>query len=236
MKKLQKIVPTDVKLILKMYLQSMEDIKSQTEIQEEAELQRRRNTPARRVKIVVLGAGAVGKTSTIYRFVEDRFYYYEYGDPMEDYFFKSIEIDGYRYDLDIQDTQGQDQFTALRDHWIREADALILMYTIRSLRTFEFTKEIYRKILRQKEDVRFDLILVGNMNDVPDGDRQVTHEMGKKLADEWNVPFIEQSAKTGHNVQEAWELLVKDYMDPKEHLYGEKNLETDDRCLSCMIM
>ena len=67
-----------------------------------------------------------------------------------------------------------------------------------------------KRIWRWKDGDRIDLILVANKIDLPDAERQVTFQMGKELADKYDVPFIEQSAKTGLNVVEAFEILVRE--------------------------
>merc|ERR1712154_504581 len=124
----------------------------------------------------------------------------EYDPTIEDSYTCMINVNGKNEQLDILDTAGQEQFAALQDHWIREAEAFVLVYI---------------KISRIKDDKRIDLILVGNKSDLPMSDHEVKFDMGKKLADDWGVPFLETSAKTGDNVYEAFEVLVKEINTPK---------------------
>ena len=183
---------------------------------------------------MVLGAGAVGKTSTIYRFVSGEWHlWWDFG--IEDSYTADIQVDGINHQLDILDTVGQEQYGLLQYHWIREGEGFILMYAVNNHKTFVHAQQLYIKILRMKEDERIDLVLIGNKSDLPDTEREVTYEMGKQLADEWNVPFVEQSAKTGENVQETFELLVREVFDPKEHLHPPCD-EIDKGGNSCYIM
>ena len=126
-----------------------------------------------------------------------------------------INVNNKNEQLDILDTAGQEQFAALQDHWIREAEAFVLVYSVQAQRTFKHATDLYRKIQRNKDDQRIDMILVGNKSDLPMSEHEVTFDMGKQLADQWNVPFLETSAKTGDNVYEAFEVLVKEINTPK---------------------
>ena len=126
-----------------------------------------------------------------------------------------INVEGRQETLDILDTAGQEQFAALQHHWIRESHAFLLVYSVSSDRTFKHTNDLYKTILRNKEGERVDIVLVGNKTDLPDNQHEVSYAMGKQLADNWECPFIETSAKTALNVQEAFELIVKEMKKEK---------------------
>ena len=51
-------------------------------------------------------------------------------------------------------------------------------------------------------------VVVGNKSDL-DADRQVSTKEGRSIADEFGLPFIETSAKTGENVAAAFETLIR---------------------------
>jgi len=159
-------------------------------------------------KIVVLGAGAVGKSAITIRFVADEFRQ-EYDPTIEDSFNTQIIVDKQDALLDILDTAGQEQFAALQDHWIREAQAFILVYSINSLRSFKHAEDLYIKITRNKEGERIYLVLVGNKSDLPENERQVPYDTGKELASQWQCPFFETSAKSGDNIRPVFENVVR---------------------------
>ena len=54
------------------------------------------------------------------------------------------------------------------------------------------------------QDVK--LIIVGNKIDM-EGERLVSVEEGMRLAEKYNIPFFEASAKTGHNVSEVFHAM-----------------------------
>ena len=51
-------------------------------------------------------------------------------------------------------------------------------------------------------------VLVGSKSDL-DGFREVGTEEGKACADRWGVPFLECSAKQGHNVKDVFHTLLR---------------------------
>eukprot|EP01084_Bolivina_argentea_P084468 152744_1 len=180
-------------------------------------------------KIVILGAGAVGKSAITIRMVVNEFKQ-EYDATIEDSYTCTINVDGENALLDILDTAGQEQFAALQHHWIRESHAFLLLYAVNSERTFAHTRDLYKNIQRFKEGERIDVVLVGNKADLPDGQHEVTYKMGKELADEWHMDFIETSAKTGVNVNEAFELIVKEMKKLKEFV---EEIDPDGTCIEC---
>lgn len=65
--------------------------------------------------------------------------------------------------------------------------------------SFSFSRE---QILRVKEDENVPFLLVGNKSDLEDK-RQVSVEEAKNRADQWNVNYVETSAKTRANVDKV---------------------------------
>ena len=70
-------------------------------------------------KIIVVGAGAVGKSSLTIRYVIGDFF--EHYDPtIEDYYRKLVEVDKKPAYLDILDTAGQQEFSAMQEQFYRQ--------------------------------------------------------------------------------------------------------------------
>ncbi|KAK7222148.1 hypothetical protein V2G26_010151 [Clonostachys chloroleuca] len=158
-------------------------------------------------KVVILGDGGVGKTAITNQFVVQ--YYVETYDPTggEDYR-KQTVVDGTPCMVEVLDTAGQDEYVALRDQWIREGDAFLLVFSITSRNSFANVRKYYQQIQNIKKS-KVPLILVGNKCDLSSTDREVFTEEAEALAKELNCTFSETSAKTTHNIDETFSNLIR---------------------------
>jgi len=159
-------------------------------------------------RIVVVGAGAVGKSALTVRFVSGTFVQ-KYDPTIEDSYRKQVEIDARACILDIMDTAGQEEYTALRDTYMTTGDGFVLGYSITSTTSFEAASKLRGNILRIKEGVTdIPIMLVGNKCDL-ETERLVATDEGRRTAEKWGTGFIESSAKTCKNVHEIFFGLVR---------------------------
>jgi len=159
-------------------------------------------------RIVVVGAGGVGKSALTVRFIQGTFVQ-KYDPTIEDSYRKQVEIASKACVLDIMDTAGQEEYSALRDQYMKTGQGFVLVYSIPSRASFETAAKLRTHIARIKEDFTdIPLVLVGNKVDLEE-ERAVSYEEGKALADKWNAGFIEASAKTNKHVNEIFHELVR---------------------------
>lgn len=69
------------------------------------------------------------------------------------------------------------------------------------------------KQLNQSQPQKTCKLIVGNKCDVPESDRQVSYQEGKKLADQYGVKFVESSAKQNTNIAQIFNTIGKDIKD-----------------------
>ncbi|KDN53623.1 small G-protein Ras2 [Tilletiaria anomala UBC 951] len=160
-------------------------------------------------KLVVLGDGGVGKTALTIQLCLNHFV--ETYDPtIEDSYRKQTVIDGQPCMLEVLDTAGQEEYTALRDQWIREGEGFLLVYSIAARATFERVERFRAQISRVKdqEPSTVPIMLVGNKCDKVN-EREVSREEGQALANRLGCKFVESSAKTCVNVEKAYFTVVR---------------------------
>uniref|UniRef100_A0A6B2LFT7 small monomeric GTPase n=1 Tax=Arcella intermedia TaxID=1963864 RepID=A0A6B2LFT7_9EUKA len=154
------------------------------------------------VKIVLLGEGGVGKSALVIQFIINTFL--DAYDPIiEDSYRKQVTIDEETCILDILDTAGYEDFSSLRDHYMRTSQSFILIFSITSRKSFEALKEHRERIIKVKGQEKFPLILCGNKNDL-ESEKEVSDFEAEELARSWGCPFVKTSAKRRMNVDELF--------------------------------
>jgi len=161
----------------------------------------------REYKIVVLGAGGVGKSALTVQYVLN-YFVAKYDPTIEDSYRKQVDYDGLDYLLEILDTAGTEQFTAMRDLYMKTGKGFVFVYSVTAYSTFNDLPEMYEQICRVKDSDNVPIVLVGNKCDLPD-QRVITTEQGEELAKKWNAAFVETSALTGLNVDKVFHELVR---------------------------
>ena len=159
-------------------------------------------------KIVVVGGGGVGKSALTIQFIQNHFIQ-EYDPTIEDSYRKQVCIDGETCLLDILDTAGQDEYSAMRDQYMRTGQGFLLVYAITSRGSFDEAKAFYDQILRVKDCDYIPLVLCGNKCDL-ERERQVPMIEGEDFAISIKAPFFEASAKNRLNVDEIFFNLVRE--------------------------
>ncbi|NXC28257.1 DIRA2 protein, partial [Campylorhamphus procurvoides] len=158
-------------------------------------------------RVVVFGAGGVGKSSLVLRFVKGTFRE-SYIPTIEDTYRQVISCDKSICTLQITDTTGSHQFPAMQRLSISKGHAFILVYSITSRQSLEELKPIYEQICQIKGDIEsIPIMLVGNKND-ENQNREVDSSEGEAMARKWKCAFMETSAKMNHNVKELFQELL----------------------------
>ena len=113
----------------------------------------------------------------------------------------------------IWDLAGQSQFKRVRQSYLANAEAGILVFDVTNLTSYENIDNWYKEIMSASPNIS--LIMVGNKIDLND-QRVVTFEEGENIAKRLGLTYIETSAKTGENINDAFRMLalqiVKNYI------------------------
>jgi len=162
----------------------------------------------REYKLVVVGGGGVGKSCLTIQLIQSHFVD-EYDPTIEDSYRKQCVIDEEVSLLDVLDTAGQEEYSAMREQYMRTGEGFLLVYSITSRQSFEEIMTFQQQILRVKDKDYFPIIVVGNKCDL-EGERQVSKQEGESLARSFGCKFIETSAKSRINVDNAFYDIVRE--------------------------
>jgi len=158
------------------------------------------------IKITLLGEKNVGKTSLVYRYIENKFRESYKATLGVNLLKKDMEIDGDGVSAQIWDLGGQDSFKSLRKLYLEGANGALVMFDLTERKTFDKLNEWIEsfKNVRGEQPI----VLIGNKSDL-DSQRKITDSEASKYAKDNNMELILTSAKTGQNVEEAFIILTK---------------------------
>jgi len=157
-------------------------------------------------KLVVVGAGGVGKSAMTIQFIQARFIE-QYDPTIEDTYRKQCVIDDIPCVLNILDTAGQEEYSAMRNQFMKQGQGFLLVFSMTSRITFEELTNLHTQILQAKDDEHVPVLLVGNKSDCPN--HEVSAKEAEDLARNFGSKFILTSAKTHMNIDEAFFDLVR---------------------------
>jgi GTPase KRas protein len=157
---------------------------------------------------MVLGDGGVGKTASVIQYCSNHFVD-EYDPTIEDSYRKQTTIDDEVCLLEMLDTAGPEEFTALREQWMLDCEGFLILYSITSRPSFEQVSVFIDQCLRVKDKDVLPMVIAGNKVDLED-EREVSTQEGKDLVGAKGALFFEMSAKTRVNIEEVFHGMVRE--------------------------
>lgn len=158
-------------------------------------------------KLVVVGGGGVGKSAITIQFIQS-YFVTDYDPTIEDSYTKQCVIDDIPAKLDILDTAGQEEFSAMREQYMRSGEGFLLVFAVTDHPSFEEISKFHRQILRVKDRDEFPMLMVGNKADL-EHQRSVSIQEAQQLSQQLRIPYIECSAKVRMNVDQSFYELVR---------------------------
>lgn len=177
-------------------------------------------------KIVVVGAGGVGKSALTIQLIQNHFVD-EYDPTIEDSYRKQVVIDGETCLLDILDTAGQEEYSAMRDQYMRTGEGFLLVFAVNNAKSFEDIAMYREQIRRVKDSDDVPMVLVGNKCDLQM--RSVDQSTVLETAQTYNIPTIETSAKTRMGVDDAFYTLVREIRKDRGDKKGRRRKQRERR-------
>jgi small GTP-binding protein len=175
------------------------------------------------MKVLILGDGAVGKTSLRHRYMGRGFKVNYMKTIGADFVVKKLTYGGTAVTLQIWDIAGQDMFASLRSTFYQGAVGALMVYDVTRPDTLENVTKWIAEIRKHHQIEYFPIILIGNKIDLresivgclstPQGEKLSKTLESELYNDNWRVPFIETSAKTGEKVEDAFVNLSKASLD-----------------------
>ncbi|XP_028042214.1 ras-related protein M-Ras-like [Bombyx mandarina] len=160
------------------------------------------------VKLVVVGDGGVGKSAITIQFFQ-KLFVTDYDPTIEDSYIQHTEVDGQWCILDVLDTAGQEEFSAMREQYMRKGDGFLIVFSVTDKQSFENIRHFHTQILRVKDRDSYPMVVVGNKVDLVHA-RVVPPAAARLAARALHAPYLETSAKEPPlNIDAAFHELVR---------------------------
>ncbi|XP_016332657.1 ras-related protein Rab-23 [Sinocyclocheilus anshuiensis] len=161
------------------------------------------------IKVVVVGNGAVGKSSMIQRYCKGIFTKDYKKTIGVDFLERQIIVNGEDVRLMLWDTAGQEEFDAITKAYYRGAQACVLVFSTTDRESFEAISSWREKVEMEVGDIP--TVLVQNKIDLLD-DTVIKNEEAEGLAKKLKLRFYRTSVKEDLNVNEVFKYLADKYL------------------------
>jgi len=175
-------------------------------------------------RVVVLGSSRVGKTAIISQFLYDSFIS-GYKETVDEMYHGEFDVGGCELTLNIQDTGGNyvDDFPAMVGVSLASADAVLLVYSVADLSSFEEVSRL-RDLVQSVKGEDIPIVVVGNKTDLP---REITkEEVEATVMFDWENGYMECCAKDNININAVFKELLNqakskfDFSNPVGRVQG----------------
>ncbi len=160
-------------------------------------------------KVILIGPGAVGKTSLLFRFVENKFMLKYKQTIGVDFTSKIVEYsENLTAKLQLWDIGGQQKYEFLRSSFFEKADGALIVFDLSREHTYYEIAHWFSEMQKYAGEIPF--VLIGNKIDLIDNLEQSSeHQEAKIFAKKEGGYYIVTSAKTGISVNDAFFELTR---------------------------
>jgi len=161
-------------------------------------------------RLILIGDTTVGKSTLLRYFTDGKFS--EVSDPTVgvDFFARLVQVrDGTKIKLQLWDTAGQERFRSITKSYYRNSVGAVVCYDITNRSSFDKVPTWMSEAKKQIEPLEPVILLVGCKGDLNE-ERQVPTEEAFSHATALGLHFLETSAKTGKNVEEAFQVVTQE--------------------------
>jgi small GTP-binding protein len=154
------------------------------------------------LKIIMVGDSGVGKSALLKSFMGEEFTKHYVSTIGVDFEIKQVVMNDKKVHMQIWDTAGQERFRTITTSYYRSSDAILLVFDVTDPNSFK-NIHAWLEDVRQYARKDVDIMLVGNKVDL-EKDRKVEFKTAKDFAEDNFIPYMETSAKTNFNVNQAF--------------------------------
>lgn len=164
------------------------------------------------VKLCLLGEANVGKTSLVYRYIENKFRENYKSTLGVNLLKKDLDVEGYgKVSAQVWDLGGQESFRSLRKLYLEGANGAFIIYDMTNKKSFDKLDEWIESFRKARSDNQ-PILLIGNKSDLTD-QLKVSEDEAKNFAKDHQMDLLITSAKNGTNVEKAFSEIITRILD-----------------------
>lgn len=187
-------------------------------------------------KVIILGMSEVGKTCLLINYFDKKFKENNISTIGIDFKTKFFKFDEKKVKINYVDTAGQERFHAISSNYLKNANGILLVYSVNSRASFTLLEDWMKEVKNHSGNLP--IIICANKCDLNET-REVPAEDGEHFAEKINSKFYEVSAKSGYNVATVFDEIArltyeasKDE-DNEEHGQSLKSVKTKKKGGCC---
>ncbi|KDR12000.1 Ras-like protein family member 10B, partial [Zootermopsis nevadensis] len=169
------------------------------------------------VKVILLGAPAVGKTSIVQQFVWNDFSEEYLPTDQKHTYYPSVIINDHLYELKISDipvipyfpVNSYYEWTDYRFYGLRSATAYVLVFDLSNADTFQYIRTLRDQMLESRDMRNVPLLVVGNKQDLIVSSSEKRRDIVNLVKKHWKCTYVECSAKYNWRVVAVFKELMK---------------------------
>src|SRR6056297_2739766 len=159
------------------------------------------------IKLCLLGDASVGKTSLVYRFINNSFSRDFKSTLGVNLLKKEIKMEDKSVSAQIWDLGGQEAYRRLRKLYLEGAQGALMVFDVTSSESFENLNDWKQSLIDVRgEEIPF--IVIGNKIDLK-ANQAISEKQAGAYAKNVGAPLLLTSAKTGEGVEDAFKELIK---------------------------
>lgn len=180
-----------------------------------------------RFKFIIVGDHEVGKTSIVRRFVENKFSTDYRATIGLNILSHSIDFLGNEVKFSIWDVGAQKYFARFRRTYYTGSQAAFIVFDLTNKKSYDNVLDWFNEIDNFLETKELPIIIIGNKSDL-EKERVVSYQEGVDMTNSLsekgltNISYIETSALTGENIQDAFRLISYHYIMKSKDLEEER--------------
>ena len=157
-------------------------------------------------KVILIGDSGVGKTNIFNRFLNNEFLENSKTTIGVEFGYHIYEQGEYKLKVQLWDTAGEERFRSMTTTYYRGCKGVLIVFDVTNRKSFE-NVDSWLTLAKNNSSAIVSVLLIGNKSDLNEI-RQVSTKEAEQLAFSKDLAYMETSAKSSRNINEAFDILL----------------------------